>query len=244
MIVKHEVPQGSILGPLLFVLFINDLPLNVNSQVDLYVDDTTFTASADVNNISQLECSLKNSMSEICHWAYSNKLPINESKSKVLIITRKRLATKVNNKLTVAMGDKRLENVECTTLLGLSIDGSLTFDCHVENLCKKLASRRVVLRKIRAFLPLEQRLLCYNAIICPVISYACVIWSSCNRELLIKVMKLQKRAARVFLYADRQTPSVVLLNNLAWIPFYEQCKIGRCAILYKFIHSSVQSYLE
>ena len=154
-------------------------------------------------------------MREIRQWADCNKLPINESKSKVLIITGKRLASKVNSKLAVAMGDKRLENVECATLLVLTIDSSLTFDCHVENLCKKLALRITVLRRVRAFLPLEQRVLYYNAIIRPVISNASVIWSSFNRELLIKVLKLQKQAARVILYAARQAPSVVLFNKLA-----------------------------
>ena len=87
-------------------------------------------------------------------------------------------------------------------------------------ICKKLASRIVVLRKIRAFLPLSQRVKYYNAVIRPVMSYAGVIWSSCNKEQLYRVLKLQKRAARVILYADRQASAVALFNKLSWIPFY------------------------
>ena len=97
---------------------------------------------------------------------------------------------------------------------------------------KKLASRIAVLRKIRAFLPLSQRVKYYNAVIRPVMSYASVIWSSCDKEPLYRVLKLQKRAARVILYADRQASAVVLFNKLSWIPFYEQPRIDKCSIIY------------
>ena len=98
--------------------------------------------------------------------------------------------------------------------------------------------------KIRAFLPLKQRLLFYNGIIRPVMSYADIIWSSCDKDLLYRVLKLQKRAARIILYADRLAPSVTLFNKLGWIPFYEQCKINKCAIFYKRINGSLLSYFN
>ena len=77
--VKHGVPQGSILGPLFFILFINDLPLHVNSQLDLYADDTTITASVDVSNIAKLEYSLNSSVNYLRIWAEAIKLPPNGS---------------------------------------------------------------------------------------------------------------------------------------------------------------------
>ena len=99
------------------------------------------------------------------------------------------------------------------------------FDRHFENFCDKLASCIGVLSKIRTLISLQQRLLFYNAIIRPVMSYADVIWSSCDKEPLYRVLKLQKRAARIILYAVRLTPSVTLFYKLGWIPFYEQSKI-------------------
>ena len=84
----------------------------------------------------------------------------------------------------------------------------------------------------------------YIAIIPPVLSYANVIWSSCDKDILNRVLKLQKRAARVILYADRQASSVALFNKLHWIPFYEQCIIDKCSILHKRIHGSLPSYLD
>ena len=114
---EHGVPQGSILGPLYFILFMNDLPLLVSSQVNPYADDTTLTASAHFNNLPELKLSLNISSNEIRHWADSNKLPINESKSKVLTITRKCLAFKINDELVVTVKENRLVNVKSVTLL-------------------------------------------------------------------------------------------------------------------------------
>ena len=84
-LVKHGVSQGSILGPLFFILLINDLPLHDSSQIDLYADDTTITTSSDFRNISHLELLLNKSVSEIQLWANANKLPLNEEKTKVLM---------------------------------------------------------------------------------------------------------------------------------------------------------------
>ena len=84
---KNGVPQGSILGLLLFTVFINDLPLHVrNSEIDVYAHDTTITSSADCENMGRLQDSLNASVSEVVNWAIANKLPLNEKKTKVLLV--------------------------------------------------------------------------------------------------------------------------------------------------------------
>ena len=243
---RHGVPQGSILGPLFFILFINDLPLHVSGTIDLYADDTTISASADVNNIPSLQSSLKTSFGEIQQWAMANKLPLNESKTKVLTVTGKRLAPRIQQHASVILGtsQKALANVDCVSLLGLNIDSTLSFNAHADKVCKKLALRIAILRKIRTYLPLPQRIQYYNSIISPVMSYVSAIWSNCDKELLYRVFKLQKRAARVILYAERMAPSVELFNRLKWIPFYEKCKIDKASIMFKRIHGALPSYLN
>ena len=133
--------------------------------------------------------------------------------------------------IDVFVNGKQLSNVDCATLLGVEIDSKLSFNEHIEKVCKKLASRIAILRKIRACLPLKQRLQFYNSIIRPVMSYANVVWANCDKESVYRVLRLQKRAARVISYADRMTPSVALFNKLGWIPFYEQLKIKALLLL-------------
>ena len=131
--VRHGVPQGSILGPLLFITYINDLPLHgTNAEIDLHADDTTLTSATHYDNVDTLQSSLSTAISEVNQWAMANKLLLNESKTKVLNITGKRLLTRIDHDhhdpdLTIVVNGKKLENVHCAKLLGLEIDQELTF---------------------------------------------------------------------------------------------------------------------
>ena len=78
----------------------------------------------------------------------------------------------------------------------------------------------------------------------PVLAYVNVVWSSCDKHCLNRVLKLQKRAARIILDADSQASSVKLFNKLKWIPFHEQAKIAKCCIMYKRLQGHVPAYLK
>ena len=194
--VRHGVPQGSILGPLLFIVFINDLPLHVSSSdIDLYADDTTITSYADFRKMSKLQDSLNMTVSEVVSWASANKLPLNEKKTKVLVVTGKRLSSKIDYAPEVSIGSTKLTNVCSAKLLGLEIDQDLSFSWHVDSVCKKLSQRIGIPKKIRSMLPHKQRILYYNSMIKPVFDYVNVIWTTCNKDNLGRVLKLQKGAA-------------------------------------------------
>ena len=243
--VRHGVPPGSILGPLLFIVFINDLPLHVSSSdIDLYADDTTITSYADFRKMSKLQDSLNMAVSEVVSWASANKLPLNEKKTKVLVVTGKRLSSKIDYAPEVSIGSTKLTNVCSAKLLGLEIDQDLSFSWHVDSVCKKLSQRIGILKKIRSMLPHKQRILYYNSMIKPLFDYVNVIWTTCNKDNLGRVLKLQKRAARIILNADRMAPSVPLFNCLKWLPFYEDAKVTRCAIAYKRVLGFLPSYLQ
>ena len=241
--VRHGVPQGSILGPLLFIAFINDFPLHVSSaQINLYADDTTLTATANFDSVGVLQSSLTTAISEVDQWATANKLPLNEGKIKVLTITGKRLSTRINHDLAVVVNEKQLENVRCAKLLGQEIDHELTFIPHVKKLSKNLSQRIGILKRIKHCLPLKHRLIFYNTLIRTVTDYVNVVWTTC--DCLNRVLKLQKRAARIILDADCQASSVKLFNKLNWIPFFEQAKLTKCCIIYKLLQGHLPTYLK
>ena len=141
-IVRHGILQGSILSPLLFIVFINDLPLYVtSSRIDLYADDTTLTSSINYSCMGRLEGTLHLSIAEIINWAALNKLPINDGKTKAMLITGKRLPSKINEEMTLTIKGTELELVPSAKLLGLEVDSELSFTSLVEKLCEKLSQR-------------------------------------------------------------------------------------------------------
>ena len=114
----------------------------------------------------------------------------------------------------------------------------MNYESHIDELCKKLSKRIGLLKHISPFLKQRQRETYYNVVIKPTLQYGSMIWDTCNVEHLQSILKLQKRAARIILDAERLTPSVVLFNNLNWLPFTKQSLIKRCALVYKQVHNN------
>ena len=137
-----------------------------------------------------------------------------------------------------------MDYVNCASLLGLKLEEKLTFEAHLKKLCKKMSQRIAVLKKIRYCLPLRQRKLYYNSIIRPVVDYVSVLWTSCNKECLRRVLKLQKRAARVILSVNSRSSSVKLFNQLGWIPFYKEVNISKCLYIFKKLNGILPSYMN
>ena len=146
--------------------------------------------------------------------------------------------------LQLQVNSTELEQMNSHKLLGVTIDSQLTFDQHVENLCTKLSQRIAVLRKIRRFLPLDQRKLYYNAMIKQTMPYASTVWTSCSVENMQKVFKLQKRVARVILGADTKANSVQLFKKLDWVPFFHEAKANRLSMVYKRLSGDCPSYMS
>ena len=125
-------------------------------------------------------------------WSNENKMFLNGSKTKCMMVTGKRLAKNMEeDQLLLKINGKRLEQVTSQKRLGVIIDDNLNFDHHIEELCKKISQRIAVFKKIRCFMPLKQRMLYYNSMIKQVMLYGSSIWTSCTIDSLTKVLKLQ-----------------------------------------------------
>lgn len=139
---------------------------------------------------------------------------INKKKTKSLLVHGKRIPAKLDDvtplRLDGKIDDSVIEQVSSHKILGVVIDSQMNYESHIHELCKKLSKRIGFLKNISPFLKQRQRKTYYSGVIKQILLYGSMIWDSCNIEHLQSILKLQKRAARIILDAERLTPSVVL----------------------------------
>lgn len=174
------VPQGSILGPLFFILFVNDYPKCFkHSNVNIYADDTTQDVSH--KSIDVIEQKLYEDLLCSVNWMNRNKLTMNLEKTQCMLIGTKQKLSKCK-KLYIKVGDVVLNTVEKAKLLGVTIDEYLTWSDHIDFLSKKLAQKIGILRRLRVFMSNAALLKIYNTIIFPHFNYCCTVWCSAKNN--------------------------------------------------------------
>ena len=209
--------------------------------MDIYADDTTFSLSSNWKTLPLLNQSLSQDLSEVERWARETKMYMNMQKTKALLVTGKRLRQRMvqnTGKLGVKTDNAEIEQVANHKLLGMIIDEDLTYEVHVDKLCSKCSKRLGLLRRISPYLKKNQRIIYFNAVIKPLMMYASTVWTSCNKEVLERVLRMQKRAARIILESQCTSRTATLFNNLSWILFYNEAYIKRCELAFKRINGS------
>jgi retron-type reverse transcriptase len=235
------VPQGSILGPLLFIFFINDFKSCISRcKLHLYADDTILLCnSADVSKIKDdLECDLN----QACTWFARNKLHLNISKCKFMMFgTSRRL--QFTQPPEIYIDNERLEQVESYKYLGLWMDSTLSWKHHLQKLCNKVKQRIGIIRRIRHLIDEDLCLILYNALILPLFDYCDVVYGNCCVTEIVKLQRLQNRAAKIILQVPFDTCTHYVLSQLKWFYLTERLFYHRCVFMFKCFNEVSPAYL-
>ena len=211
-LVTCGIPQGSILGPLLFSIFVNDLPNCLNTEsINLYADDTAISIFS--KDPQELECNLNVALALLKNWFDKNKLSLNCTKSKVMYFgTHKKLMNLQS--LQVKCNEVVLENVEQYKYLGVLLDSNLNFKANTEYIANKVIKRTGILGRARHFLDQHTCLYLYKQLILPLIDYADFIYDDSAQYNMHLLQILQNNASRRILKADRLTHVLDLHTSL------------------------------
>ncbi|XP_054259865.1 Bardet-Biedl syndrome 7 protein homolog [Macrosteles quadrilineatus] len=193
--INRGVPQGSVMGPFLFILFTNDFPdfiRNDNCETIMYADDTTLLFMHDLPQ--ELHSNILSSTDKALQYCLQNDLAINPSKTTQLNFSRKHEQIQEIPEITVEKNSK---------LLGLTIDEDLSWNDHIHNLTKKLASGVHVIKRMKWIGGLETAKTAYYAVIESHIRYCLISWGGTSEANLNKVLVLQKKAVRALSGLER-----------------------------------------
>ena len=239
------VPQGSLIGPLLFLIYINDLPNCLSKALPrMYADDTSISIAA--SSLPELESALNTELTYLHEWLNVNKLSLNIAKTELMLIrSRQRLsATTTGHSLTVQIKGHEIDRVPHTKSLGVHIDQNLSWSKHVNETAKIVSSGIGALKRLRPFICGDTAILLYRALIEPYFDYCCPVWDGLSNELADKLQKLQNRGIRVITNSDYYSSATALRGELGWDNLCTRRKKQKLKLMFKTLNDQSPEYLK
>lgn len=239
--VIHGVPQGSVLGPILFILYINDVvKVPSHCQLQLFADDVLLYVTGD--NIGDIINNLNIDLAKIKLWSNENNLSINLDKTKFMLLT-----SKYNNNIdpdtTVKIDDCHIERVSEYKYLGVIIDQNLTFSNHANYILKKISKKIYFFRRISKNLSTWTKLLIYKTIILPHFTYCpTILFTLYNTELNMLQVK-QNLALRTILNSDIYTRVNFMLDSLNLLSVKQNLMLNVFIFLFKLLNNLLPQHL-
>ena len=238
--VTHGVIQGSILGPILFIIFISDLPQHIpNCKLVSYADDCQFFDADAPSEVQSLKRRVESTLASVLTWFTQNRLKINPSKTEMIVIKSRRQT--VNTDFSVTFGDDEISPSNSVKILGVTVDPYLSWDHHVANVVRRCNMILIGLARLRHKIPKCTRQLLVQALVFPHIRYCLTVWGNCSTSLKVRIQKVINFGARIVFGLSRRDHVSPALIELGWSSVQEMLVERDIAIMRRLLSPSCEA---
>ena len=231
-LIKCGVPQGSILGPILFLIYINDL-VNICKHTSpyLFADDTNLFING--KQLCELADKLNRELLDISIWLKVNKLSLNIKKTHFMVFTSKR---KIPNPVSLFIDGIGIDEVKHTKFLGVFIDNRLTWKKHIDYISGKISRGIAVILKARKLLNERALITLYYSFVYPFFTYCNHVWGNACKTHLKRLVILQKRIVRIITSSPYLEHTDPLFYKLGLLKLSEINKYAFAKFMYRWYH--------